>query len=105
MNDVDEDDRSRPQGRIVEQVNEDKCHKWHHLLSSTHVRCIDVSRALVQPSRGRRNIRTGNLATRQRPEGGVFSSSWPRLQTGEPNQGGEERMNGSISQGGGGAFI
>jgi hypothetical protein len=42
-NDVDEDNRSRPQGRVVEQVDEGRFHKREHLHSSTHVQCIDVS--------------------------------------------------------------
>jgi hypothetical protein len=50
INIVDEDKRTRPQGHVDEQLDEDRRHRWQHLRSSTHVRCIDISRAPVQQS-------------------------------------------------------
>jgi hypothetical protein len=92
MNIVGEDNRSRPQGHVVEQVDEDRRHKWQHLRSSTDVQCIDVSQTPIQQTNGRRT-RTRNPAARRHPEGGVSSSSRAQLQTGDSSQGGDDRRN------------
>jgi hypothetical protein len=82
---VDGDNRSRPQGRVLERLYEAKRHKWQRLHGITHVWCIDVVRAPVQRSSGRRRTRTGNPPARRRPEGGVSSNSRAQLKTWEPS--------------------
>jgi hypothetical protein len=64
---VGEDSLRRPQGRVVEQIDEDKCHKWQHRRCATQVRCIDVLRAPVRPSSGRIKTWTGNPAAQRYP--------------------------------------
>jgi hypothetical protein len=97
---VDGDNRSRPQGHVVEQLDEAKRHKWQSLRDTTHIRCIDVVWAPVQRISERRWNRTGNPAARWRPVGGVSSNSRAQLQTREPSQRGEDWREGWMSQGG-----
>jgi hypothetical protein len=76
-----------------------------YLRGITHVRCIDVVRAPVQQSSGRRKTGTGNLAAWRCPTHGVSSNSRARLQTWELRQREERRRDGWMSQGGHGGFI